>query len=129
MEQEKLPHEDCDLERIRANIRRERFILLDVWRRWRLSCFAGGAALGLALGIWAVVAEYCNLAGIQIVNWKGPFAPTAALVIVLLTIVGGLGGLAILALLSGLFLFFRPILVAIRQSPEEFKRQYPDPPK
>jgi hypothetical protein len=121
MENEFPPEEDSDLERIRARIRRERFDLFDAWARWRWWYVLAGAVIGLALGIWSIVAGYDRLINM------GPNGPSLATQqVVGFTFVGGLAGLGIPAVLHGLFLFLRPVIAAIRLSPEEFERQYPD---
>ena len=115
---------DSDVERIKARIREQRFVLVDR-RRVLLWSFGIGAACGVLLGIWRAADHYVrSTVGGQsggfyfAIDWVGDL-----FIIGLLAAACGVG-LSILVV--GLMRFFRPLYIAFRYSPEEFERQYGD---
>jgi hypothetical protein len=131
MNQPMLPSDagnDTDLQRIKARIRGERFVLFDSWRLllWSVGI---GAVSGALVGLWRSIAAMMKHA-----PGPGVSFPMEALVGVAIgnvtacVLIGGLAGLMLFFLVLGLISVFRPVYVALRYSPEEYERQYGERP-
>jgi hypothetical protein len=120
---------EADLQRIKARIRGGRFALFDAVRLITRSSLIGGAC-GL-LGGLGYAAYILSPAASAPAAFRYPLDTMAAVAVG--SVVGGgviglICGYGFALLIIGLIRFFRPVYVALRYSPEEFERQYGDPP-
>jgi hypothetical protein len=119
---------DSDLERIKARIRGQRFVLLDKKRiiGWSTGI---GTACGVLLGIWVTVSHYVySVTKVP----SGVFGLAVDLVVgtFIAGLLGAVVGVGLGRIVVGFVRFFHPTYVALCYSPEEFELQYGDkPPK
>lgn len=120
---------DTDLERIKARIRRERFVRFDRGR-FSLWMMLFGVVCGVAAGAWWCVSylqtQTIIPGGVPLTGEV--IAETVIVALFWGVFIGGACGLVLALLALGLISMFRPVYVALFYSPEEFERQYPDQP-
>lgn len=117
---------DTDLQRIKARIRKEPFVLFRSSRLF-LWCVGIGAAGGTVIGLWLFMATLLERRPVAATS-----LPLETLVVGAMTSaiaglgIGGFVGLILGGLALFLFAVFRPVYVALRYSPEQFEREYGD---